>query len=100
MWSVERLTRLSTYEVEPRPPWSSANRPTSSGPSELHPSQVEDKVLESVLQGSLVHPEVVRSLRSNSLRRPGALGDPDPLTRSLPDPDGTSEAPAVSDSSS
>ena len=87
----------STYEVEPRSPRSSSNGPTSS--AELHPSQVEDKVLESVLQGRLVHPEVVRSLMSDSVRGRAAPGDPDPLTRPLPDPDGTSESPALSDSS-
>ena len=87
----------STYEVEPRSSRSSSSRrPASSGPAELHPGQVEDKVLESVLQGGLVHPEVVRSLRSNSVRGLwGAPGDPDPLTRSLPDPDGTREAPGL-----
>ena len=36
---------------------------------------------------------------SNSVRGRAAPGDPDPLTRSLPDPDGTSESPALSDSS-
>ena len=86
--------------MEPRPSWSSSDSTPSSGPAELHPSQVEDKVLESVLKSGLVHAEVVRSLRSSSVRRRGAPGDPDPLTGTLPDPDGTSEAPALAHTSS
>ena len=86
--------------MEPGAPWSSPHGPASSGPSELHPGQVEDEVLESVLQGRLVHPEVVRALRPSSVRgRWGASGDPDPLTGALPHPDGTPETPALAHSS-
>ena len=37
--------------MEPRSSWSSSSsrRPTSSGPAELHPSQVEDEVLKQKL---------------------------------------------------
>ena len=80
--------------MEPRPSWSSSYRTPSSGPAELHPSQVEDKVLESVLQGSLVHPEVLRSLGSGSVRWCGTSRDPDSLAWSLSDTDGSSKSPA------
>ena len=82
-------------EVEPRSSLSySPPTPCSASTSKLHSSKVKDKVLESVLQGSLVHPEVLRSLGSGSVRWCGTSRDPDSLAWSLSDTDGSSKSPA------